>query len=128
MSYQYRENRIAYVGTNRRVALDPLEFQGVPLTTLDALDYITVTLFNEDNSILNGPANATYSKIAEDTRDLNILAWNVLINVGSVVQRIKVVWEIKIQGSREYFIDYIEVIASPFENRVFTISATGHIN
>lgn len=128
MSYQYRENRIAYTGTNRRVALDPLEFQGVLVTTLDVLDHVTITVFNEDNSVLNGPTNASFSKIAQDTRNLDIYAWNGLIDVGNIAQKIKVVWEIKIQGSHEYFVDYIEVIASPLQGRIISVSSSAYIN
>jgi hypothetical protein len=128
MTYQYRESRIAYAGTTRRIALDPLEFQGNQITALNSGDSITYTVFNEYASLMIPQTSALYSKIAEDTRNVSILAWNGLIHVGTTAQKISILWEVTMQGSMETFIDYIEVVASPLLDRTASVVASGYIN
>lgn len=128
MSHQYRESRIAYAGTTRRIALDPLEFRGQRVTALGPGDSVTYTVYNADRSLLVPQTNASYAEIALDKRGVPVIAWTGVIPVGLLAQQIQVLWEITIGGSSEVFFDTIEVLASPLMDRIATLAATACVN
>lgn len=128
MTYQYRESRIAYVGTTRRVALDPLEFLGLPIVALEPEDAVTYTVLNEDQSVLQPTTEATYGVVMHDTRGVPISAWHGLVAVGIQIQTLTVVWEVTMQGSTELFVDKIEVVAGPYQDRTLSLVAHARID
>lgn len=123
MSYQYKESRVAVAGTSRRIALDPLEFQGQQITSLDQGDKIEFTVFNEDGSLFQETVAAVYEQIAETVRNEPVIAWSGLVNVGAIAQTLKIVWRVEIQGASDTFSDYITVQQSPLAGRTTGIVA-----
>lgn len=111
MSHRYRENRIAYVNTTRRVALDPLLFQGIAVTQLEEPeDYIRYTVYNSNGTVLQATRNAEYDLIYTSERGGQLEAWSGMVEVGEEVQQITIIWEISIFAARETLYDYIDVI------------------
>lgn len=108
---QYRENRIAYVNTTRRVALDPLLFQGVPVTALsDPSDYIQFTVYNADGTVLQETQNALYEQIYTTAKGQAVYAWSGMVDVGENAQQLTVKWEISLFAAKETLFDYIDVL------------------
>lgn len=128
MTYQYRESRIAYVGTTRRVALDPLEFLGLPIVALHPDDAVIYTVLNENQSVLQPATEAVYGIVMHDARGVPISAWHGLVAVGVEIQTLTVVWEVTMQGSKEIFVDKIEVVAGPYQGRTLSMVANARID
>lgn len=127
MSYLIKEDRIAKVGTIRRIALYPIKFRNVPVTALTGGEYIRFTVFNENGTLLQATTNAVYELIYTTDRGVDIYAWSSMLSVGTSAQRIKIVWEIQIGAAYEDYTDYIDVEASVFNDRAYQITADAEV-
>lgn len=119
MGRTYRETRSAFTDTVKRIALDPLEIEGIQVVALTGDEYVRFTLYRADGTtVFAGPTDATYETIYTNDDGIEMKAWGALVRTPATLQgassvvkeKMIIKWEYLIGAADDLIFDYLEVL------------------
>ena len=113
----YREDRMAQVDVVKRIMLDPLEINGVQVTSLDPGDYVRYTVYRANGDEFIAESEADYELVFTNDVGASLYAWSALIRTPTSItgtkEKLQIKWSYKIGAADDKEFDYLEVYPDP---------------